>query len=70
MEVRTVCPHCQREEFIKVPTQGFLAWQARTVNIQVALAGVHAIQREQLMTGLCGPCWEDLFAEDEPEQSA
>ena len=64
MEVITVCPFCGQEHIIKVPFEGYLAWQSGE-NVQDALPMLSANEREMLMTGICPKCWAGMFGEDE-----
>jgi len=74
LNVETRCDICKRGEVIPVPAAGYRAWRAGRErggpgpHLQDALAEVHAAQREQLLTGLCPVCWEDLFAPEEDEE--
>lgn len=61
VRVVTECPLCGRGEIIPVPREGYSRWRAGVAHSQDAMPEVHAIQREQLITGICGPCWEDSF---------
>ncbi len=62
-----LCPACGQIHRLEVPTEGLEAWKAGTL-IQNALPTLNDTQREQLMTGYCQPCWDEMWAEDEEEE--
>jgi hypothetical protein len=47
--------------FVRVEKDDYYAWK-RGRAIQVAFPYLNADQRESLMTGICPPCWEKMFA--------
>jgi len=60
LPVETQCPICHAIENIEVSASGFAQWHAGK-NIQDALPELTNVQREQLLSGTCGPCWIDFF---------
>lgn len=66
MIVPTVCPECHKREDITVDAEGYFKWQQGLL-IQLALPELTSVQREQLITGFCGPCWDAMFADDEDD---
>lgn len=62
--VHTCCPVCGEHDTVVVPLDGYLKWQ-RGVLIQEAMPDVSNDVREQLMTGICIPCWDKSFGEYE-----
>lgn len=66
MKVHTKCPRCKKQEDIEVPKLGYQQWVSGAL-IQRAMPGLSATQREQLMTGICGQCWDEMFKEEENE---
>jgi hypothetical protein len=60
MKVLTVCPSCKKKSDIEVSQQGYFKWQDGEL-IQNAMPELNDDQREQLLTGICPPCWERLF---------
>lgn len=61
--VLTKCPRCRTVEVTEFPLEGYQAWMTGTL-IQVAMPTVSAKDREKLITGFCGPCWDSVFGED------
>lgn len=61
--VETRCPGCGSVEVVEVDAQGHAEWR-RGERIQRALPLLSDSQRERLMTGLCGPCWEEWAREE------
>ena len=65
--VETRCPFCATVALVEVPEDGFIAWQNGKC-IQDALPNLEDYRREQLISGICPACWDDLFEEDESEE--
>jgi hypothetical protein len=56
---------CGESRTLEVPAEGFERWQAGEL-IQNAMPELSADDREQLISGTCGACWDRLFpSEDE-----
>jgi len=66
--VTTKCPLCKKEEVLQVPQSGYDSWMNGGVLIQRAMPSLTPTQREQLITGICGPCWDNTFKEEEEEE--
>lgn len=64
--VDTECPECHRKTAITVVAVGYYRWKAGEY-IQVALPELTADQREALMTGYCGECWDKMFPPEDDE---
>ncbi len=60
--IRTTCPSCNESQAIEVDKAGHLAWYQGEL-IQNALPDLTADKREALITGMCGPCFDSVFAE-------
>lgn len=58
------CPVCQRRGEVTVRADGLASWMAGEV-IQVALPDLTAEQRELMITGTHGRCWDELTGGDE-----
>lgn len=67
LAIKTKCPCCKSEKTLQVPKSGYDAWQ-RGALIQRALPTLSAAQREQLITGICDPCWDKYMCADEEEE--
>ncbi len=64
MNVITHCPECGKQDSFPVDSDGIVRWQ-HGEHIQTALPELTATQREQLITGICGPCWDKLFPDED-----
>lgn len=64
LEILVQCPFCGEQKIIKVPAEGYFAWQSGEC-IQNALPNLSADDREMLISGICPKCWEQTFGEDE-----
>jgi phage FluMu protein Com len=61
--VETRCPACGGINQLEVEEEGFSLWR-RGQLIQKALPSLNEIEREMLISGLCGRCWHKTFPED------
>ena len=68
--VTALCPECHKPSLLEVSTEGLNAWLIDGKLIQDALPTLNDTQREQLMTGYCGPCWDEMWAEDDSDETA
>lgn len=66
VEIVTTCPCCGSQETILVNPVDFSRWKAGTY-AQDAFPYLTASQRERLISGICDPCFIDLFSEDEDD---
>ena len=57
------CVYCLEVHTFECSTSGFDAWQAGEL-IQNALPELSADQRELMISGTCGKCWDKMFPED------
>ena len=62
VEVR--CPICGKQYIITVPHDGFIRWRSGS-RIQECMPNLSSEDREALMTGICGECWERMYGEDD-----
>ena len=52
-----------RTVVFNVPAEAIVKWNnGRGAFVQDAFPMLSADDRERLVTGICGPCWERLFA--------
>lgn len=63
-QVTTHCPICQSTDYVEVKNEDYLQWE-EGLTIQKAFPYLNPNQREQLQTGICTPCWDDSFGEEE-----
>jgi hypothetical protein len=54
------CHCCYQDKVIKANVKDFLDWQAGKL-IQNAMPYLSVDDRELLISGTCGPCWEKIF---------
>ena len=62
--IDTHCPICGSHDAIEVPVSQYMDWQMGSL-IQHAFPQLTATEREQIITGICGPCWDTSFGEEE-----
>lgn len=58
------CKVCRREHHILVPKAGYRLWARRAKHIQDAMPGLSDDDRELLLSGVCGRCFDRMFKED------
>jgi len=72
VQINGRCPRrstevCQKSDgrwALVVEEDAFKRWQAGAF-VQDAFPNMPADDREKLVTGTCGPCWDDMFSEEE-----
>ena len=63
--IAVTCRMCQETTDLKVNFQGFVEWKSGQL-IQEALPELSCGERELLISGTCGTCFDELFpSEDE-----
>lgn len=60
--VERKCPMCKTVRTINFSEDGLIAWQSG-MKIQHAFPDTTAGEREFLLTGICDPCWDKMWAE-------
>lgn len=60
VEVTRVCHLCKTEVKISAPEEGWKAWTRGTAHIQEALWMLSVDDREILISGICGKCFDGL----------
>lgn len=58
-----VCRVCGTKHNVIVPAAGYLKWAKGQAKIQEALPSLTEDERELLVSGICGKCFDKLFAE-------
>ena len=62
--IKTKCPFCGKEQIIRVPEEGIIAYKAGAL-MQDAFPMLTPDEREALISGICPECWDKTFgAED------
>ncbi len=62
--VEVKCIICKTKHTILVPTAGYTKWAKGQAKIQDAMPGLSADERELLMSGICGRCFDKAFSEE------
>ena len=60
------CPECQGHVDIRLNRRGIAAYNGGAM-IQAAFPELSADIRERLISGMCGPCFDKMFPDDEEE---
>ena len=60
MILRKKCRICNKEHFLKVNELDAIRWKTGS-HIQVAMPYLTADERELLISGICGKCFDKMF---------
>ena len=66
MNIDVTCWKCNTEHLISVEREAYESWQNGEL-IQDALFMLSADQREMLLSGTCGECWDKLFPNEDED---
>jgi hypothetical protein len=66
MNIDVTCWKCNTEHLIFVDREAYENWQNGEL-IQDALFMLSADEREMLMSGTCGECWDKLFPNEDED---
>jgi hypothetical protein len=64
MDIERQCPSCGKSTILTVNNDDYQAWKSGKL-IQDAFPYLNTQQRETLLSGFCGPCWDNLFEEND-----
>lgn len=64
MKLAVRCLSCDEVTELEVSEAGFRAWKKGQL-IQLALPELSAAERELLISETCGPCFDNLFEDEE-----
>ena len=64
VEVLIGCPCCGKEHSVVVQNEDLIKWQTGTL-AQKAFPYLSTAEKEQLISGLCLKCQEDIFGEED-----
>ena len=62
------CKYCGAEYVLWVNEQDFLDWTSGIGYIQEKLPYLTATERELLISGTCGSCWDNMFVHIEEDE--
>jgi hypothetical protein len=62
--VEEQCVVCKEVSFLDVSKNDWLAWRRGTALVQHAFPYLSAGQRELLVSGVCGKCFDDMFGDE------
>lgn len=62
LDVAVVCPVCRQTNTVTVSNKGYGEWIDGEQLIQEAMPELSAVQREILISGIDGHCWNVVFA--------
>lgn len=62
-QIEVECVMCHTKHTILVPLAGYKLWASGQMKIQDALPGLSADERELLMSGICGRCFDKVFGD-------
>lgn len=65
MVMECKCVNCGAITKLEVPTDHWAAWQHRGAYIQDAFPELSKAERELLISGFCGTCWDVIFPKED-----
>lgn len=63
------CVYCQKNICVTVDPQEFFNWNTRGQYIQFAFPTMSADEREFLISGICGECFDGIFEQHEENRA-
>ena len=60
IQIRKNCPICNHEHSVTVDEEKWKKYQNGEGNIQNIFSELSAAEREILITGICGKCWDNV----------
>ena len=60
LDVTTICPVCNCSHTVTVDSRAYAQWRAGK-HIQDVMPELSVVQRELLITGIDGGCWNRMF---------
>lgn len=67
LEILCECPFCGKVNSVMVAADDYAAYLEGML-IQDALPYLSADEREMIKTGICGGCWDNMFADDDESE--
>ena len=61
------CRTCGSDRVVSCTDEQYIAWKEKHMLIQNAMPDVPKAERELLISGICGTCFERMFREEEEE---
>lgn len=65
LNVPVVCPSCRKQHFVTVAKDAYQKWRRGEGLIQNLMPELSASERELLISGVCGFCFDSLFPPEE-----
>ena len=69
MIVKKNCIYCKKEASIEVDETAYLAWQNKEGHLINLMPKLTIEEREMLISGTCGECFDEMCNDDEPDPS-
>lgn len=66
MKIEAVCCQCSKVEVLEVKRTQYEAWK-KGAFIQDAFPHLNADERELLISGICGECFDKMFSEEDSD---
>lgn len=64
VQIQKKCKACGKPHTIEVDDKKFQLWMSGKVHIQNALPNISDNDRELLLSGICGKCFDEIFKEE------
>ena len=61
LDLEIVCPICGEVQYVRVNKEAYNKWKNKEGLIQDLMPELTPEQRELLISGTCGACWDTMF---------
>ena len=68
-DILVTCRCCSKGKLLRVDINKFDKWKSREMLAQNAFPHLTPPDRELIISGTCGKCWEDMFGGGEEEEA-
>lgn len=65
IQIETTCPYCLKKHTVIVEEQDYRDFIYKKKLCQEAFPYLGRVEREMLISGICGECWEKMWSEPE-----
>lgn len=65
MQIKVRCRICHTDKILEVDEVMFNRWRNREILIQKAFPTMSIADRELLMSGTCGKCFDEMFGRED-----
>ncbi len=64
VNIEVACVSCGNPQHMQANADGYIEWRYGDKYIQEAMPELSVDDREMLISGVCGKCWNNMFKEE------